>query len=142
MHKHAQLGQITAGRGYLPFNSNVRSNKMKNTILLILMLVSINVYSANCSKIVKFNQETSIIYSVCPNLEKLSSKEAERTIENIFASREFVPDEYLIYFVVAEKNIKNKIEANALIGSYYTHSHNLTLWPEMPTKMKVIEFSK
>ena len=69
----------------------------------------------------------------------MAGAQGNEIIKSIFVARNFVPDEYEIYFVKAlHTNIEKSIKGNNLVGWYYTHSHQLTIWPNDKAKKKVI----
>jgi hypothetical protein len=115
---------------------------MKYILVTILSLLSSTVFAGSCIEIAKYDELNSQIIVVCPNLYKFNNEKASKTVRKIFSSRKFVPDEYEIYFVVSKDNLVVKdLTPNELVGWYYTHDNQLTIWPEIPNKKKIMQLS-
>ena len=111
-------------------------------IITILLFVSSSVLADDCSKIAKYDDEKSTIYVVCPNLPDFKADKAGNLVNKIFKSRNFVPDEYLIYFVASLADVySKKIKPSNFIGRYYTHDNQLTIWPKIPYKKRTIQLT-
>lgn len=101
--------------------------------------------AGDCDSIVGY--EDSIIFVECESLDQYGHEDIGQIVADIFASRDWEPDEYLIYFV-SSQSLADTFEGqemtgtkewgDSLIASYYTHSHEVTLWPNSQDKRQVI----
>jgi len=112
---------------------------MIKLLAIIALLFSSQVYSSDgCDKIAKEFEQESYIYVICDDLAGIPLKEARTTIDTIFAQRKGPPDETLVYFITSAEHIgQHQFPAEVFVGWYYTHSNELTIWPEIPSKKQV-----
>jgi len=105
------------------------------------MTLASNIYaSEKCSKVVSGYEAQDIMYVICKDLSHLSNKKASELIINIFNQYKGPPDEILVYFVASKSSVgKTNPEGNELVGSYYTHSSELEIWPNSKNKKRVIK---
>ena len=113
---------------------------MKVIFAIILTIIASNIYaSEKCSKVVSGFEAQDIMYVICKDLSFLSNNEASRLIINIFNQYKGPPDEIRIYFVASSKSVGiSNIKGNELVGSYYTHSNELEIWPNSKSNKRVI----
>ena len=105
-----------------------------------MLTLSTCTFADSCREIARYDEMLSTIYVVCPDLPKVTDKQAANIIETIFSSRKFVPDEYQIYFVESTDHISEKeTKSKSLVGRYYTHDSQLTVWPNYPTMKRIIQ---
>ena len=113
---------------------------MKHIIFTLTMILSAELYANSCEEVAKYDEMSPLIFVVCPNLPEFDNNKASKTVRKVFSSRNFVPDEYVIYFVKSQENLgMSDIPPTDLVGSYYTHSNELTIWPDVPGKMRVMQ---
>jgi len=116
---------------------------MKYILALALCLFASSAFADTCRTIDHYDETYSSIYVVCPQLPIFTVTESKQIVEAIFSSRDFVPDEYLIYFVTTPTKLRvQELPADTLVGTYYTHSNNITLWPKLPEKKSVLQFER
>ncbi len=117
-------------------------NKLSATIIL-MFLVFPSIVSA-CGKVAEGYEDRDKMYVVCPNLSNLSNDDASQLVLNVMNQYKGPPDEVIVYFVSSKKVVgKPEAEINAmeLVGYYYTHSHQLIVWPKLKTLKKVVEIT-
>ena len=85
----------------------------------------------SCVRIHQFDEINSVLVVVCPGLPELTQGEQAAIVENVLDAYTGPPDELLIDFV-------SDTDSNELLGSYYTHSGFLTLWPKDETRKQVV----
>ncbi len=117
---------------------------MKIYTTLLFLCVALNTYaSEKCNKVVPGFETQDIMYVICKDLSPLSNIEASELIINILNQYKGPPDEILVYFVVSKKSVgKTNMEGNELVGSYYTHSNELEIWPNSKNKKKAIKVKR
>jgi hypothetical protein len=105
----------------------------------------------DCANIVRYDERNSRIFVVCPTVTEMNTTEMSRLVTEIFVRLDGPPDEYFISFfgradMVGYKtdselheHVSNGEWAKAYLGEYYTHSHEITLWPALPKKRVVRE---
>ena len=115
---------------------------MKYIIFTITIVLSSESFANSCEKVAKYDEMSPLIFVVCPNLPEFDKEKASKTVRNVFSSRNFTPDEYVIYFVISHEILTMEdIPPAALVGSYYTHNSELTIWPNVPDKMRVMQLN-
>ena len=114
---------------------------MKTIATLILMTLTLNSHaSEKCNEVVSGYETQDEMYVVCKDLSHLTNNNASKLIINIFNQYKGPPDEILVYFVASKKSVGlNNPVGNELVGSYYTHSNELEIWPNSKTKKRVIK---
>lgn len=117
-------------------------------VVLIEAIASLEWVSAtatDCDAIVGY--EDSIIFVECESLDQYDHDEIGQIVAAIFASRDWIPDEYLIYFIsnrsladTFESQEKTRIDdwGDFLVAFYYTHSHEVTLWPNSSDRQRIV----
>jgi len=113
---------------------------VKYITVFILLLFSNLLLAEDCAEIKHFDELMSEIYVVCPNLNELAEPEMSIIVEKIFSSRKFIPDEYIVNFVLSTSGLPpNKLTSENHIGWYYTHDHKIRIWPKNKSKSKEIQ---
>lgn len=114
---------------------------MKIIAAFILMTLTINIFASNnCNKVVSGYEAKDIMYVICKDLSYLTKNKASELIINIFNQYKGPPDEILVYFVASKKSVGiTNPEGNELVGSYYTHSNELEIWPNSKTNKRAIK---
>ncbi|MCZ6516647.1 MAG: hypothetical protein O6763_04070 [Gammaproteobacteria bacterium] len=81
----------------------------------------------------------------------MNAEQIGQLVTEIFAQFDGPPDEYFISFFAREDLVGYKTDsglekavssgdwAKAYLGEYYTHSHEITLWPALPEKRVVLQ---
>lgn len=110
--------------------------------------------AAGCAEIRHYDKTMASIFVVCPRLHEMTAPGMTTLVEHIFSRVEVQPDEYLVYFFADADSISRKLAtdqdgteddaewAGALVGVFYTHSQQMTLWPELPEKRRVIQLTR
>ena len=113
---------------------------MLKIVFIAITLFSIKVFASGCAEIAKYDEETSEIYVVCPNLDSLSDAEISKAVSTIFTSKEFPPDEHTIDFVLSAAYLTQAtLTKDNHIGFYYTHDNQLVIWPKDSGKKRVVQ---
>ena len=113
---------------------------MKYYPFILAITFAPNLFADSCFKIARYDDLMSQIYVVCPDLAERSNREINEIVLEIFSSREFTPDEYTIDFVLSAQYLsQEKLTKTTHIGWYYTHSNQITIWPQKPDSKKVIQ---
>lgn len=120
-------------------------------VLISLVAPEISNSSERCTEVVRFDERNSRLFVVCPELLDMNEDEIRNTIKAIFTKFDGPPDEYFISFFSLKELAGYKNEpccesaistgdwGNAYLGEYYTHSNELTLWPAIPSKGRVLK---
>ena len=105
-------------------------NKIQATLIAILMFLSFS--ALGCGKIEDGYETQDIMYSICPNLAELPNDSISKLIRVLLSQYKGPPDEILIYFVASNELVgKTKLEGDELVGYYYTHSHEIVVFPQL-----------
>lgn len=116
---------------------------MKYTAIIVVFFFSGYLKAATYSDIKYFDDVMSEIFVVCPELPSLSEPEITTIVSKIFSSRKFVPDEYIINFVLSAEDLPPaKLAKENHVGWYYTHDHKIQIWPNIEAKKRVLQLSR
>ncbi|SMF69181.1 hypothetical protein SAMN02745866_04350 [Alteromonadaceae bacterium Bs31] len=115
---------------------------MHNVILFLIGLVFSVMASANeeCNKIVSGYENSDTIYVVCDDLSDISQEAANKLIKEIFNQYKGPPDEIFVFFISSTDYVgKFEFPPEVWVADYYTHHNQLTIWPKVKEKTRVIK---
>lgn len=117
--------------------------KILNVTMALLFILLIFEAGA-CDKVVDSYESKDTMYVVCPNLANLSNDNSSKLVFRILAQYKGPPDEVTVYFV-SNSSMVGKSESDMgeqeLVGYYYTHNHELVIWPNSKSLKRVVQLT-
>ena len=118
---------------------------MYKVILFLIGLTFSAMASAaeRCNKIVSGYESSDIIYVMCDDLLGISQGAANKLIKEIFNQYKGPPDEIFVFFINSPDYVgKFEFPPEVWVADYYTHHSQLTLWPKIKEKTRVIKIQR
>jgi len=114
------------------------------SVTMTLLFILLSFKAVACDIVVEGYESKDTMYVVCPNLANLSNDDSSKLIFRVLAQYKGPPDEVTVYFV-SNSSVVGKSESDIgeqeLVGHYYTHNHELVIWPNSKSLKRVVQLT-